>query len=250
VQQHGGKMTVTSPGLGKGVSITLEFPLFDTFDADKDADELESLDSFGCADSPGQRPQEQEWQGGVMRAIRDGDSDLLSMSLRGTVTGMPDWGEVVLGLGLGLGSVRGGMGSVRGGMGSGRDVVPWPLAPLTIPPADMHPSSMSSMKADKFDPLPHTQGLGLHPSTSNTSITDLGHPSRSISASTSASNIGGAGRHMLVVDDAISNRKMLMRIFRLKGFICEEACDGEDALEKYAQMCAQNTPPEAILMGK
>ncbi|KAJ1428085.1 hypothetical protein B484DRAFT_70793 [Ochromonadaceae sp. CCMP2298] len=33
VKQHGGQMTVTSPGLGRGASIILEFPLFDTFDA-------------------------------------------------------------------------------------------------------------------------------------------------------------------------------------------------------------------------
>ncbi|KAJ1404950.1 CheY-like superfamily [Ochromonadaceae sp. CCMP2298] len=53
---------------------------------------------------------------------------------------------------------------------------------------------------------------------------------------------------MLVVDDAVSNRKLLMRIFRLKGFVCEEAYDGQDALQKYANMCAQGTPPAAILM--
>ncbi|KAJ1390226.1 CheY-like superfamily, partial [Ochromonadaceae sp. CCMP2298] len=53
---------------------------------------------------------------------------------------------------------------------------------------------------------------------------------------------------MLVVDDAVTNRKLLMRIFRLKGFLCEEARDGQDALDKYAAMCAQNTPPCAILM--
>ncbi|KAJ1427832.1 CheY-like superfamily [Ochromonadaceae sp. CCMP2298] len=56
------------------------------------------------------------------------------------------------------------------------------------------------------------------------------------------------GRHMLVVDDAVSNRKLLMRIFRIKGYICEEACNGQDALQKYAHMCAQGRPPEAILM--
>ncbi|KAJ1426447.1 CheY-like superfamily [Ochromonadaceae sp. CCMP2298] len=53
---------------------------------------------------------------------------------------------------------------------------------------------------------------------------------------------------MLVLDDAVSNRKLLMRIFRLKGFVCEEAYDGQDALQKYANMCAQGTPPAAILM--
>jgi CheY-like chemotaxis protein len=53
---------------------------------------------------------------------------------------------------------------------------------------------------------------------------------------------------MLVVDDSVSNRKLLIRIFRIKGFTCEEAGDGQDALHKYAQMCAQNTSPEVILM--
>ncbi|KAJ1413948.1 CheY-like superfamily, partial [Ochromonadaceae sp. CCMP2298] len=31
-------------------------------------------------------------------------------------------------------------------------------------------------------------------------------------------------------------------------FLCEEAYDGQVALQKYAEMCAQGTPPEVILM--
>jgi len=52
-----------------------------------------------------------------------------------------------------------------------------------------------------------------------------------------------AERHMLVVDDAVCSRKLLMRVFRLEGFLCEEACDGQDALQKYAKKYAS-----AILM--
>jgi CheY-like chemotaxis protein len=59
---------------------------------------------------------------------------------------------------------------------------------------------------------------------------------------------GYAARHLLVVDDAMCSRKLLMCIFRMEGFLCEEAYDGQDALQKYANMCAQGTPPSAILM--
>jgi len=41
-------------------------------------------------------------------------------------------------------------------------------------------------------------------------------------------------QRLLIVDDASSNRKMLLRILRTKLYICEEAEDGKVAVEKYA----------------
>ncbi|KAJ1422200.1 hypothetical protein B484DRAFT_433045, partial [Ochromonadaceae sp. CCMP2298] len=53
---------------------------------------------------------------------------------------------------------------------------------------------------------------------------------------------------LLVVDDAISNRKLLVRILKNKGYLCSEAADGQQALDVYQQMIADGTPPCAILM--
>jgi CheY-like chemotaxis protein len=52
---------------------------------------------------------------------------------------------------------------------------------------------------------------------------------------------------ILIIDDANSNRKLLMRILKNKGYECEEAQDGEKGVAKYQEMCARGTPPDAIL---
>jgi hypothetical protein len=184
VQQHGGQITVTSPGLGKGVTITLEFPLFDTFET-----QTEHIDGIGAKHAPHADADSQEQQEHQQVGARGG-SGASAYRLSAAGLGIPDGGAET---GLGLGTV----GTVwRGGAAA----VPWPL---NIPPSGMH------ILAAKHSVTP-TAG----------------------------------SRHMLVVDDAITNRKMLTRIFHQKGFICVEAFDGQDALHKFAQMCAQETPPE------
>jgi hypothetical protein len=50
--------------------------------------------------------------------------------------------------------------------------------------------------------------------------------------------------------DAMSNRKLLVRILTTKGYVCREAADGQLALDVYKQMCTDLTPPYAVLMGK
>ncbi|KAJ1396901.1 histidine kinase-like ATPase [Ochromonadaceae sp. CCMP2298] len=54
-------------------------------------------------------------------------------------------------------------------------------------------------------------------------------------------------QRVLVVDDAISNRKMLLRILRTKQYVCEDAEDGRVAVEKYAAAVARGEPFDAIL---
>jgi CheY-like chemotaxis protein len=56
-------------------------------------------------------------------------------------------------------------------------------------------------------------------------------------------------KYVLVVDDALFNRKMLMRILKVKGYVCSEAADGQQALDVYRQMRADGTPPSAVLIG-
>jgi uncharacterized membrane protein YozB (DUF420 family) len=47
----------------------------------------------------------------------------------------------------------------------------------------------------------------------------------------------------------LSNSILLLYLllYLVLGFICEEAYDGQAALQKYADMCAQGTPPEVKL---
>ncbi|KAJ1429452.1 histidine kinase-like ATPase [Ochromonadaceae sp. CCMP2298] len=55
-------------------------------------------------------------------------------------------------------------------------------------------------------------------------------------------------KYLLVVDDSVSNRKLLVRILTSKGYICSEASDGQQALDVYRDMCANGNPPCAVLM--
>ncbi|KAJ1410502.1 hypothetical protein B484DRAFT_402918 [Ochromonadaceae sp. CCMP2298] len=56
------------------------------------------------------------------------------------------------------------------------------------------------------------------------------------------------GKYLLVVDDATSNRKLLVCILRGKGFVCREAADGQLALDVYKQMVTDGCTPCAVLM--
>jgi len=55
-------------------------------------------------------------------------------------------------------------------------------------------------------------------------------------------------RRILVVDDASSNRKMLMRILAAKGYVCEQAEDGQQAIDVYRASVEADKPFYAITM--
>jgi CheY-like chemotaxis protein len=51
--------------------------------------------------------------------------------------------------------------------------------------------------------------------------------------------------HVLVVDDSVSNRKLLMRMLKNRGHTCEEACDGQEAVLLVKEA---STPFDSILL--
>jgi CheY-like chemotaxis protein len=53
---------------------------------------------------------------------------------------------------------------------------------------------------------------------------------------------------VLVVDDAISNRKMLVRLLKSRGYACEQAENGQQALDMYRDFCEQNVQVETVVM--
>jgi CheY-like chemotaxis protein len=57
-----------------------------------------------------------------------------------------------------------------------------------------------------------------------------------------------AQNKMLVVDDSTLSRKMLVRLLKSRDHVCEQAEDGQQAIETYKQMTARGEPPDAILM--
>ena len=55
-------------------------------------------------------------------------------------------------------------------------------------------------------------------------------------------------KRILVVDDASSNRKMLSRILTAKGYVCEQAEDGQQAIDVYRAAVESGQPFYAITM--
>mmetsp|Transcript_3126 Transcript_3126/g.7827 ORF Transcript_3126/g.7827 Transcript_3126/m.7827 type:complete len:910 (+) Transcript_3126:253-2982(+) len=54
--------------------------------------------------------------------------------------------------------------------------------------------------------------------------------------------------HILVVDDAITNRKLCMRLLQTNGHICVGACDGKEAVDLVKESMEKEEPYDCILM--
>ena len=55
-------------------------------------------------------------------------------------------------------------------------------------------------------------------------------------------------RRILVVDDAASNRKMLIRVLASKGYECVQAEDGQQAIDRYVESVEAHAPFYCIIM--
>ena len=55
-------------------------------------------------------------------------------------------------------------------------------------------------------------------------------------------------KRVLVVDDAASNRKMLIRILTSHGYVCEQAEDGQQAIERYVASVQSGERLHSIIM--
>ncbi|KAJ1429435.1 histidine kinase-like ATPase [Ochromonadaceae sp. CCMP2298] len=184
VLQHGGLMTVTSPGLGRGVSTTLEFPLFE---AVVDDDEFPQP----LADT--------EQQQAEVGALGPGEDYLRDYRIQAA--------PVVK---LGAGASR---GSAYLLPEAGQDIPPSIKIPVTlaVTPAasasEIEISSLSRSASPITTPfmsvkIPAFGSASTSPSASALSVVSPSH--------------APPKRYMLVVDDATSNRKLLVRIFKIK----------------------------------
>ena len=58
----------------------------------------------------------------------------------------------------------------------------------------------------------------------------------------------GQSKRILVVDDVLSNRKMLMRVLTSRGYVCVQAEDGQQAIDVYSASLASGLSFDAITM--
>ena len=61
-------------------------------------------------------------------------------------------------------------------------------------------------------------------------------------------SISALPKRILVVDDASSNRKMLIRILTSNGYVCEQAEDGQQGIERYVAALQAGVRFDAIIM--
>jgi len=66
--------------------------------------------------------------------------------------------------------------------------------------------------------------------------------------STDSTQFSNDIKRTLVVDDSPFNRKMLIRLLTTRGYICEQAEDGQHCLRVYKELCDRGEPPDAITM--
>jgi CheY-like chemotaxis protein len=91
--------------------------------------------------------------------------------------------------------------------------------------------------------------FGSGSSKSNARIVPLS--SRKLSNATKDSrnpSLSLGPRRVLVVDDADSNRKLLMRILKAKGYTCEGAANGQEACNVFEDLQVRGEVVDAVLM--
>jgi CheY-like chemotaxis protein len=92
-------------------------------------------------------------------------------------------------------------------------------------------------------------GLGVSFSTAQSDPDSTSYAHRANSAhSMIVAAAPPSSRRLLVVDDSALNRKMITRLLSAKDHTCEQAGDGEAAVQKYLEMVEHGEPPDAILM--
>jgi CheY-like chemotaxis protein len=96
-------------------------------------------------------------------------------------------------------------------------------------------------------------GIGVRTESSASASTPT--RSRHFSSGSSALDLESTGdlsphqlQRILVVDDANSNRKLLIRILTAKGYMCYGAEDGQQAVDTYMRLRSEGVHLEAIVM--
>jgi CheY-like chemotaxis protein len=76
----------------------------------------------------------------------------------------------------------------------------------------------------------------------------FGHTDPQLSYGCDDAVVQVVSKNLLVVDDSVFNRKMVVRLLEAQDHTCEQAEDGEVAVRKYLEMVERGEPPDAILM--
>jgi CheY-like chemotaxis protein len=223
VEQHGGAMSVTSDGLGRGSTFVVELPLFDSTDGGESVSSINSMISMNSKKGlamivDGSAETGVTTDGAQMEPSNGYGSypDLEAQQLQQhhemeCVPGPPDAAAPPLMVPV-LGV------SPHAPPTPTHTTTPTPTPPTPAPaPAPTPFLATSTASAASVASVDGQQAP--HPPTTGTLAAPDPDPARC--------------RRVLVVDDAASNRKMLVRILSSRGFVCDQAEDGQQAVETY-----------------
>jgi CheY-like chemotaxis protein len=103
-------------------------------------------------------------------------------------------------------------------------------------------SRSESLNSERTSAMPMMNHISSSTSSAHTVSIE-----RAVAAAATAAGIVAPCR-LLVVDDSMLNRKMMIRLLSSKDHVCEQAEDGEAGIRKYLEMVERGEPPDAILM--
>jgi signal transduction histidine kinase/ActR/RegA family two-component response regulator len=191
-------------------------------------------------------------QAGAMRvAVKDSGAGLTPQQLEEICAEGVQFNanELQAGQGSGLGLfISKGIVEQHGGRllveseGLGKGVTFTVEMPLFRSPASSGSGKKSVANASDKHAAPSPSLPAIPPTPALSSVLSSAQPSALCLPAVAAQN------KMLVVDDSTLSRKMLIRLLKSRDHLCEQAEDGQQAIETYKQMMARGEPPDAILM--
>ena len=109
---------------------------------------------------------------------------------------------------------------------------------MAVPPVMMLPKKM--IKATMVVLLLLMMMMPKERSPKSTTVSAVGSSKCPIDSTPRSHSCSTKYLNILIVDDAISNRKLLHRLLSAKGFTCHQAVDGLDALRVYEEVTRQH----------
>mmetsp|Transcript_24811 Transcript_24811/g.41455 ORF Transcript_24811/g.41455 Transcript_24811/m.41455 type:complete len:1156 (+) Transcript_24811:410-3877(+) len=218
IEQHGGALTVTSDGLRKGATFSVELPLFEYTNYPSTSTNPSNAAGAGAITTT------TGVEGGLPAIPTMMNQNDVGSSLEDAIDATAA-GDVELGLPTGA---HGAVASMQESQSIGTSLVA------------LTGDSSDDKKGDA------TVSLTLKHSNHQQQQRQLMQQQQKQSTETYA--LCERYKKLLVVDDSPLNRKMLCRVLKAKGFTCCQAEDGQQAIDMYKSLVAEGEPVDGILM--
>ncbi|KAJ1435094.1 hypothetical protein B484DRAFT_277379 [Ochromonadaceae sp. CCMP2298] len=248
VEQHGGTLGVKSPGLGRGSTFTAELPLYR-----RDYPELShQLSGIGAVQRDHEVNVNRERRKSIDSLGRSNSSHSIANSIRSSL--VTSHGALTARRGSVGGSVESFVGS-GSRSSTGSVVVPKICVLEEVMEGLGGVEGVGGLRRLSPPVTPHRLTLRtVGTIVAGTVAISHGQSPRRGSGLASPARVGSPGPpktsagFLLVVDDSLMSRKMLVRLLCAKKYTCVQAEDGLQALEVYRELLGRGGRLDAVLM--